>query len=88
MEGAKYLASLGVVAIGADTWGLEVVPFEKNTGVFEVHQILLPINGVYILENMHTEEMVKDKAWESLFTLGPSRMTGSVQGIINPVAIK
>ena len=88
VEGAKYLSSLGVVAIGADTWGLEVVPFEKNTGVFEVHQILLPINGVYILENMHTEEMVKDKAWESLFTLGPSRMTGSVQGIINPVAIK
>jgi len=37
---------------------------------------------------MHTEEMVKDKAWESLFTLGPSRMTGSVQGIINPIAIK
>jgi kynurenine formamidase len=86
--GAKYLAGLGVVAIGADTWGLEVLPFEKDTGVFEVHQILLPINGVYILENMNTEEMVKDKAWESLFTLGPSRTTGAVQGIINPIAIK
>ena len=88
VDGAKYLASLGVVAIGADTWGLEVVPFEKNTGVFEVHQILLPMNGIYILENMNTEEMVKDKAWESLFTLGPSRTTGAVQGIINPIAIK
>ena len=86
--GAKYLASLGVVAIGADTWGLEVLPFEKDTGVFEVHQILLPINGIYILENVNTEEMVKDKAWESLFTLGPSRTTGAVQGIINPIAIK
>jgi kynurenine formamidase len=88
VEGAKYLASLGVVAIGADTWGLEVVPFEKNQGIFEVHQILLPMNGVYILENMHTEEMVKDKAWEFLFTLGPSRITGAVQAIINPIAIK
>jgi kynurenine formamidase len=88
VDGAKYLASLGVVAIGADTWGLEVVPFEKNQGVFEVHQILLPMNGVYILENIHTEEMVKDKAWEFLFTLGPSRITGAVQAIINPIAIK
>ena len=87
MEGAKYLTGKGVVAVGADTWGLETVPFESKN-IFEVHQILLPINGVYILENMHTEEMVKDKAWESLFTLGPSRMTGSVQGIINPIAIK
>ncbi len=87
-EGAEYLASKQVVAVGADTWGLEVIPFEKDKGVFEVHQILLPLNGIYILENMNTEEMVKDKAWEFLFTLGPSRITGAVQAIINPIAIK
>jgi hypothetical protein len=39
--------------------------------VFEVHQVLLPLNGVYILENVNTAEMVKDQAWEFLFTLGP-----------------
>jgi kynurenine formamidase len=88
VEGAKYLASLDVAMVGADTWGLEVIPFEKNTGVFEVHQVLLPLNGIYILENMNTEEMVKDQAWEFLFTLGPSRITGAVQAIINPIAIK
>jgi kynurenine formamidase len=88
IEGAKYLASLGVAMVGSDSWGVEVIPFEKNAGVFEVHQILLAINGIYILENMNTEEMVKDKAWESLFTLGPSRLTGAVQAIINPIAIK
>lgn len=86
--GAKYLAERGVAAVGADNWGLEVIPFEPNQGVFEVHQILLPMNGIYILENMNTEEMVKDKAWEFLFTLGPSRITGAVQAIINPIAIK
>ncbi len=88
VEGAKYLASLGVAMVGADTWGLEAVPFEKNEGVFGVHQVLLPLNGIYILENMNTEEMVKDQAWEFLFTLGPSRITGAVQAIINPIAIK
>jgi len=88
VDGAKYLASIGVAMVGADTWGLEVLPFEQNTGVFEVHQILLPLNGIYILENMNTEEMVKDQAWEFLFTLGPSRITGAVQAIINPIAIK
>lgn len=88
LEGAKYLASLEVAMIGADTWGLEVIPFAKNAGVFEVHQILLPLNGIHILENMKTEEMVKDQAWEFLFTLGPSRITGAVQAIINPIAIR
>jgi len=88
VEGAKYLASLEVAMVGADTWGVEVIPFEKNAGVFEVHQVLIPLNGIYILENMNTEEMVKDQAWEFLFTLGPSRITGAVQAIVNPIAIK
>ena len=87
-EGAKYLASLDVAMIGTDTWAFEVIPFEKDSGVFEVHQILIPLNGIHILENMNTEEMVKDKAWEFLFTLGPARITGGVQAIINPIAIK
>ena len=87
-EGAEYLVSKEVVAIGADQWGLEVVPFEKGVGVFEVHQILLPRNGVYILENMNTAPLVADRAWEFMFVLGHSRITGAVQAIINPVAIR
>ncbi|HEV2836685.1 MAG TPA: cyclase family protein [Pyrinomonadaceae bacterium] len=87
-DGAKYLASLGVAMIGADTWSFEVIPFEKDAGVFEVHQILIPLNGIHILENVNTEEMVRDQAWEFLFTLGPARITGGVQAIVNPIAVK
>ena len=87
-EGAEYLASLGVAMVGADTWGVEPIPAEKGAGTFEVHQILLARNGIYILENMNTDEMVTDQAWEFLFTLGPARVTGAVQAIINPIAIR
>jgi len=88
LEGARYLASLGVAIVGADNENLEVVPFEKGAGMFEVHQILLAQNGVYIIENLNLEEMVRDQAWESLFTLGPPRITGGVQAIVNPIAIR
>ncbi len=87
-DGARYLASLGVAIAGSDTWSFEVVPFEKDAGIFEVHQILIALNGIHILENINTEEMVKDQAWEFLFTLGPARITGGVQAIVNPIAIK
>jgi kynurenine formamidase len=87
-EGAEYLASKQVVAVGADTWALEVIPFEKGVGVFEIHQILLAKNGIYILENMDTSELAKDKAYEFMFNLGPSRITGGVQAIVNPIAIR
>lgn len=87
-EGARYLASLEVAMVGADTSNFEVIPFEKDAGLYEVHQILLALNGIHILENMNTEEMARDQAWEFLFTLGPARITGGVQAIINPIAIK
>jgi kynurenine formamidase len=87
VEGANYLTGKGVVAVGADTWGLEVLPFETNN-VFEVHQILLAKNGTYILENMNTADLAKDKGYEFLFVLGQPRWSGAVQSMINPVAIR
>lgn len=87
-DGARYLASLDVAMVGMDTSNFEVIPFENGAGIYEVHQILLAMNGIHILENMNTEEMAKDKAWEFLFTLGPARITGGVQAIINPIAIR
>jgi kynurenine formamidase len=87
-EGARYLVSKGIVAVGADTWGVEAIPFEKDAGIFEVHQILLPMSGTYILENINTAELAKDKAYEFLFVLGQNKYQGSVQSMINPVAIR
>jgi kynurenine formamidase len=87
-EGALYLVGKQVVAVGADTWAVEAIPFEKDVGAFEIHQILLAKNGTYILENMDTSELAKDKAWEFMFNLGPSRITGGVQAIVNPIAIR
>jgi hypothetical protein len=37
---------------------------------------------------MNTQQLVDDKAWEFLFVLGQPRMTGGVQSIINPIAIR
>ena len=88
VEGAQYLADLGVVAIGADTWALEVIPFEKEARPFDVHLTLLAKNGVYILENMVTTELAADGVTEFFFTLGAPRLEGAVQAIVNPVAIR
>ncbi len=88
MDGARYLAQLGVVAVGADSWGLEVLPSEDATQAFPVHPELLAKNGVYILENMDTRALARDRVYEFLFVLGQPRFVGSVQAVINPVAIR
>ncbi|PVH68775.1 cyclase family protein [Cadophora sp. DSE1049] len=83
---AEYLASLNVIAVGADTMGLEAVPF-KSTRLWEGHQVLLAGNGIYILETIDTRGLIKDGVKEFMFVLGQPLYTGAVQAIINPVAI-
>ena len=88
LEGALYLANFDPVAIGADTFGIEVTPGEVEGLVLPVHMELLPKRGIYLLENMVTSELVADEAWEFMFVLGQARIKGTVQMVINPVAIR
>lgn len=88
LEGARYLADLGVVAVGSDTFAVEVWPAEDPTQWAPVHQELLAKRGVYLLENVVTRELVRDRAWEFLFVLGQPRLVGAVQAIVNPIAIR
>lgn len=85
--GAAWLAERGVVAVGADTWGLDAVPNPDGL-VFPAHQELLAKNGVYILENMATRQLVEDGVSEFMFVLGQPRFEGAVQSMINPIAIR
>lgn len=87
LSGADYLVEKGIVAVGADNWAVEVIPFEPGAGVFEVHQKLLAQSGTYILENMNTRLLVSAGVSEFMFVLGAARIEGTVQAMVNPVAL-
>lgn len=85
-DGAIFLADLGVVAIGSDTVALEALPSPPGK-TFIVHQTLLAKKGVHVLETIDTNRLAADGVKEFLFVLGIPRMVGTVQMVINPVAI-
>lgn len=87
-EVAQYVASKQVVAVGADTWGLDVVPSQVEERPFQGHVIYLKENGIYIFETMNTGPLVRDGVYEFMFVLGAARVKGAVQMVINPVAIR
>ena len=87
-EVAHYLAKKKVVAVGADTWGLDVIPAQVAERPYQGHVIYLKENGIYIFEAMNTGPLVRDEALEFLFVLGQAKVKGAVQMIINPIAIK
>ncbi len=86
--GAELLASMQPCAVGADTWGIECVPFKDPNVLWQGHQVLLAQNGIHILENLDTSALVRDGVAEFMFVLGQPRYKGAVQAIINPVAIR
>jgi kynurenine formamidase len=52
---AKWLAAQRVVAVGADTFGVEVLPGEREDIAFPVHKTLITDNGIHIIENVRTD---------------------------------
>ena len=60
VEAAKWLASQKVIAVGADTWAVEVIPVEDPNVIFPVHQTLLTDNGIHIIENVKTDDIAAE----------------------------
>ncbi len=83
----EYLMTFNPMAVGSDTWGIDNVPPSKGDKVFYGHVTALQNNGVYLLETMNTGKLVKEGIKEFMFVLGQARVEGTVQMIINPVAI-
>jgi kynurenine formamidase len=52
---ATWLASQKVVAVGSDTWVVEVIPGENQDVAFPVHKTLITDNGIHIIENVRTD---------------------------------
>ena len=61
-DAANWLVGQKVVAVGADTWAVEVIPGEDPKEAFVVHNILVTDNGIHIIENVRTDLMADEVA--------------------------
>ena len=59
-EAANWLVSQKIVAVGSDTWAVEVIPGEDPKEAFIVHNILLTDSGIHIIENVRTDLMAAE----------------------------
>jgi len=62
MEAARWLIAQKVVAVGADTWAVEVLPPEDPQIMFPVHQAFITDNGIHIIENVKTDDIAEEAA--------------------------
>ncbi len=88
LEAAQYLVEREIVVAGADTWSVEVVPNPDASLAFPVHQLFIAKNGIYIFENLLTEELARDSVYEFAFIFAPLRLKGATGSPGNPLAIR
>ncbi len=85
---ARWLTSHDVVAVGADSMAVEVIPNPQHPIIMmPVHQHLLVEAGVYIIENLFLDELVRDGVHEFCFILLPTPFKGATGSPAQPVAM-
>ncbi|BBO73106.1 hypothetical protein DSCW_05230 [Desulfosarcina widdelii] len=78
--------------IATDQWATEVLPSENQNDVFPVHVEALCKKGFYWGQNFKMDKLAEDcnsdKKYEFMFVFTVPKITGTTQGIGNPIAIK
>jgi kynurenine formamidase len=85
---AQFLADKEVVVVGADTWGVEVMPNPDSSLSAPVHQLLIARNGIYLHENLITEALARDSVYEFAYMFAPLRLKGATGSPGNPIAVR
>lgn len=87
LDASKWLAAHEVVAVGADNMALEVFPCEDPKVIFPVHQHLITRQGIYIIENVKTDEIVERKLWQSTIVILPTKFRGATGSPVRIIAL-
>ncbi|PYM09322.1 MAG: cyclase [Candidatus Rokuibacteriota bacterium] len=85
---AEWLARQDPMLVGADNWPVEVAPNPDPEISLPVHQIMLVVNGIHILENLKLDEIVAKRAWEFAFVMQPLKIRGGTGSTVAPIAIR
>jgi len=85
---AQWLAQQDPMLVGSDNWPVEVAPNPDPQISLPVHQIMLVVNGVHLLENMRLEELVAKRVHEFAFVMQPLKLQGFSGASVAPIAIR
>ena len=85
---AQWLAQQDPMLVGSDNWPVEVAPNPDPQISLPVHQIMLVVNGIHLLEIMKLDELAAKKAYEFAFVMQPLKLKGFTGSTVAPSAIR
>ena len=85
---AEWLAKQNPMLVGADNGPVEVSPNPDAQLNQPVHQIMLTVNGIHLLENMKLDDLAAKRVYEFAFVVQPLKIQGGTGSTVAPVAIR
>ena len=85
---AEWLAKQDPMLVGADNWAVEISPSPDPDLAGPVHQIMLVVNGIHLLENLRLDELAARRAYEFALIVEPLKIQGGTGSTVAPVAVR
>ena len=85
---AEWLATQDPMLVGADNGPVEVSPNPDPQISLPVHQIMLAVNGIHLLENLKLGDLAAKRAYEFAFVMQPLKLKGGTGSTVAPIAIR
>ena len=85
---AQWLAKQDPMLVGSDNWSVEVAPNPDPDLSLPVHQVMLVVNGIHIVENMKLDVLAAQRAQEFAFVVQPLKIKGGTGSTVAPIAIR
>ena len=85
---AEWLVRQDPMLVGADNSAVNVTPNPDMTVSNPVHQIMLVVNGIHLLENLKLDELAARRAYEFALVLQPLKIQGGTGSTVAPIAVR
>lgn len=85
---AEWLAKQDPMLVGADNSAVEITPNPNPKLAGPVHQIMLVVNGIHLLENLRLDEVAARRAYEFALIVEPLKIQGGTGSTVAPIAVR
>jgi kynurenine formamidase len=85
---AEWLAKQDPMLVGSDNSAVEISPNPNPQLAGPVHQIMLVVNGIHLLENLRLDELAARRAHEFALVVEPLKIQGGTGSTVAPIAIR
>ncbi len=84
---ADWLVTQDPMLVGADNQPVEIQPNPDPEISLPIHQIMLVVNGIHLLERMNLEELAAREVYEFALVMQPLKIQGATGSTVAPAAV-